>query len=205
MATRVAVYSARMSVGEQHQQRGEDGVRKAKQWLARTTRAEILWSAYDEGHAKKLVVPFEDSENQSFDMAGILRGEALDKLQFYAEVKNYEKATTGDLPASFGKFLRLCYRALQYDTDRFDRFMWISWTPFSLNKWHRLTEATHIAEQVQEFGVPGGGSADSEICRMVGERLWVIILSPGVESLVATEGSLRALAAAGVGRGGGAL
>jgi len=40
---------------------------------------------------------------------------------------------------------------------------------------------------------------------MVGERLWVIILSPGVESLVATEGSLRALAAAGVGRGGGAL
>lgn len=190
-------------VGEQNQERGREGVRKAKQWLEGTTRAETLWTCYEAGHAPKLEVPFENAENRSFDMSGLLKGDDLNNQQFFAEVKNYEKATTGSLGTDFASFLQLCYRAMEVDPAKYDRFMWITWTPFNLTHWHRLTSHEFIKQAVERVGTPSGGDADSALCRTLAQRLWLILLTPGVEALAATEESLKALRVAGVGRGGG--
>jgi hypothetical protein len=186
--------------GEDAQDTGRDGLQRAKHWLDLSTRVHRSW-AYHDGtlgemvhfewpHASGQAKPF------SFDLGGNFRGHPFDGQSFLAEVKNYRYES--DLPAHFRDFLAKCYVALGDRPARCDNFLWISWSPFQAQKWHKHTTTEnvrrsliHQANRNRVFGVDNEADAvtklDAELMAKVASRVWLITLSDQQELLVPTE------------------
>ena len=94
--------------GEDSQDRGREGLERAKQWLDLSTRVRHAW-AYDDYPLAEMVHfewPYATGRAKpfSFDLGGQFRGEPLDGQSFLAEVKNYRYES--DLPEHFRDFWR---------------------------------------------------------------------------------------------------
>ncbi len=196
--------------GEALHKSGIEGVRKAKQWLDGTTRADVHWTVYDDQtKAKKLDVDWANNKGSgSFDLAGMFKEGEIDKQLFFAEIKNY-KNSSGALGGMYEKFLALCYRACYLRANYYDNFMWITWAPFSQTDWAKLTTAEYVEKAVNKFaelaiessaGQTGG--ADPKICKCVADRLWFVIFGPRQTELVATKASRAWIASNSVTGGG---
>ena len=169
-------------VGEVAQEAGRDGVRRAKRWLERTGRVEVHWTVYE--HPSMLTVTRPGGNDRSFDLGGVIRGGDLDGHQFFAEVKNYRAA--GDQPKQYGDYLANAYCKMLEGREKLYQFMWITWHPFSVSRWVKLCETTEVRAKVSERQTEWLGSEisiDEELCEIVADRLWLIVLSEKQEQL----------------------
>lgn len=176
--------------GEQLHDLGREGARRAKEWLEATTRVNAQWVNPDRYAVPKLSFTWADIKQStfSFDLGGILLGGDLHSQEFLAESKYYKKP--GDQGTLYVDYLAKCYRALAVRPDRCDNFMWITWAPFNITKWHDLCSADQVRDAINEHAgkVFGEQERDEEserkACEVVSRRLWLIVLSERQESLV---------------------
>lgn len=176
-----------MSTGEAVHALGIEGAHRAKRWLEGTTRVLHVWVNPED--AAKLTFKWAKRGTFSFDLGGTLQGGELHNKNFYAEVKKY--TGHGNQGTEYPKYLAKCYLALQQAPGMCDHFMWITWSPFSIKKWPDLLTADYVAECVAKHAKVTLGSADavpdSDHCKAVAERLWLIVLSDRQEELRLTE------------------
>lgn len=183
--------------GEQSGEKGRRGVYRAKTWLERSTRVEYCWTAYDSIPCVDLLTfcwPGTGGKG-SFDIGGIFRGEELEKKSFLVEVKDY--GPKSDQYPEFKTFLALCYVAYTSKPEYCDHLIWMTWRPFGCDRWDNLTTinevvaaVVHCRERVFGSGVtPEDAKAQINMvaAAAVAERLWLIILSEGNESLTITK------------------
>lgn len=182
--------------GEQNQEKGRRGVRRAKVWLDRSTRVESIYTSYDTTPSVDLLkFTFPGTgRSASFDIGGTFRGEDLQNKSFLAEVKNY--GPNSDQYPEFKKFLALCYIAYLAKPNYCHRLIWIAWRPFGCDRWDELTNVTEVIEGIvsdrhRVFGpnvTPEDARSriDMVAAAAVAERLWLIILSEACETLVIT-------------------
>jgi hypothetical protein len=186
--------------GEDSQDKGRDGLESAKIWLNLSTRVHRSW-AYDDpilGEMLHFEWPYVTGQSKpfSFDLGGEFRGDPLDHQSFVAEVKNYRYEM--DLPEHYRDFLAKCYVALASKATRCDHFLWISWSPFQAQKWHKhvTTENVrksilHNANRRRVLGVDdetdAAGKLDPELLTEVARRVWLVTLSDRQVMLVPTE------------------
>ncbi len=188
--------------GEEAQEIGREGVRRAKEWLERTGRVDVYWTVYEQ--PAMLTVKPPGGGDKSFDMGGVIRGGDLNGNQFYAEVKKY--STEGKQPKMYGDYLANCYCRLLDDPAKPYEFMWITWHPFSQTKWAKLCGWTEVQEAVQARKDEWLGSAnevDEAHCKLTASRLWLIVLSDQQERLGMSDemlGELRRAATLGTKR-----
>lgn len=170
--------------GEETQAKGAEGTRRAKIWLDATTRAEVQWVNPEPIAIPKLTFPWLDGQTFSFDLAGILRGEKIDRQEFFAECKKYKNSS--DQGLHYKKFLAQCYRAFDLRPERCDNFMWITWAPFNVTTWEKLQDAEGVQEAVLALSPRTLGTRikaearellDKEKCKEVADRLRMIVLS----------------------------
>jgi hypothetical protein len=173
--------------GEETQERGRDGVRLAKAYLESTGRADVVFDNPSKGAAhlkftkeKFAQTPDAQGAGFSFDCGGILQGEGVEGMTFLAEVKKY--ATEGGQGSEYTLFLAKCYRAIAISPRHADKFLWITWHPFSQTKWSQLLAWEHMkdviskSEKAKEIAV-GESGIDDDLCKSVAGRLVIIVLS----------------------------
>ncbi len=183
-------------LGEQIQEKGRNGVHRAKLWLERTTRVGHSWTAYDSVPSVdllKFTCP-GNGASAGFDIGGTLRGENLEGQAFLAEVKDY--GPNSDQYPEFKKFLALCYIAYTAKPTYCDHLIWITWRPFKCQTWDDLTSVNEVIEAVvtereRVFGVgvtqeDARSQVDLAAAAAVADRLWLIVLSERQETLVIT-------------------
>jgi hypothetical protein len=176
--------------GEQTHETGREGAMRAKRWLDATTRADVAW--INPSAAQKLTYAWPyGGQSFSFDLGGVLRGGKYDGNEFYVEVKRYRKAS--DQAQHYLDYLARCYCAYQLMPNRFDHFMWITWSPFATSDWPKLLTKEHLVSGLKKnasrvFGITDGSDISSHIevdlCEEVADRLWIIVLSDKQEDLV---------------------
>lgn len=173
--------------GEKIHAIGADGASRAKRWLEGTTRVLHVWTNPED--EAKLTFTWASKGTFSFDLGGTMQGGELHNKNFYAEVKKY--SASGDQGTEYPKYLAKCYLALKQSPSMCDHFMWITWAPFLVSKWSDLMTADYVAECVTKHSAKTLGSAkakpDTDHCRSVAQRLWLIVLSDKQEVLRLTE------------------
>lgn len=181
--------------GETLHEVGRAGAVRAKQWLEGTTRVHVPWVNPDA--VEKLTFAWAIKGSFSFDLGGQLRGGGLNGQEFFAEVKKYSQV--GEQPAMYDEYLAKCYRAYALMPNRCDHFFWLTWHPFSLNRWAQLCVASSVRAAVVshrekclgESNLETAESAvDDELCSAVADRLWLIVLSDKQEQLVVEDEDL---------------
>jgi hypothetical protein len=172
--------------GEELHEAGAEGVRRAKIWLDRTTRAEARWSVPDRVAVPKLTFPWArpDAIPFSFDIGGLLRGGDLEGQQFVAESKFY--SGPGNQPTMYREFLAKCYCALAARPEVCDHFFWITWAPFLSESWKDLCTYDFVEKAVLMHSVKALNEVDADVAKTavktdlvsaVADRLWIIVLS----------------------------
>lgn len=176
---------------------GEDGVRRAKKWLDATTRVRSAWTVYDDAAVARLTFNWpHHTEDFSYDLGGILYGGEFDHQSFLAESKKY----TGDGQGKhFDKFLAQSYVTLRDDRRLADNFMWITWAPFRVTDWSKISSPEKVVNALTKvetyrswvFGDVTEEQAkeqvDPEIVEDLSARMWMIVLSDRQERLVISE------------------
>ena len=178
--------------GEQLHQMGADGAQRAKTWLDSTTRTRSSWTNEDPVAASRLTFnwPHGKQTEFSFDVGGILFGEEFDNHLFVAEVKNYSTDSQGK---HFDDFLAKAYCVLKNHSQVADQFMFLTWHPFRVTSWTRLTEADTVvaaclSNSERLLGEADAGKAqallDDDVIDELCGRLWLIVLSEKQEELL---------------------
>lgn len=179
---------------------GSDGVERAKTWLEKTGRVQVNFTVYEVRDTRLLTFPNTTGGEFSFDMCGVLD---LDegKGYFYGEVKKY--SDVGSQPQDYKEYLAKCYRAVSLH-DRPYHFMWITWHPFSQNRWSKLCDAEEVRQAVNLHKTKYCGDdveIDIDRCDQLAARLWLIVLSDRQEGLCMSDemlGELKKAAVRGV-------
>jgi hypothetical protein len=189
--------------GEETQEAGRIGARRAKIWLEATTRAKAPW--VNPVGAAKLKFPWANSGTFSYDLGGVFRGDELDGLEFFAESKFYTKAH--DQAALYREYLAKCYRAFRLMPQRCDTFLWITWSPFMVKRWDEIRTPEFVYECVDTFRTKAhdpqdGPNVDKDLCEEISKRAWLIFLSAEQEKLVPTSMARRYVEAFVFGDGG---
>jgi hypothetical protein len=190
--------------GEEAHEAGADGVRKAKRWLDATTRADVRWIYSDAAAKEKLEFSWLDNSKFAFDLGGIFSpGGPVGNRVFMAEVKHY--TTAGNQGAMYTEYLARCYRARIENPGYAEQFMWITWHPFSVQTWSKLTTAEEVKAAVLKHSVKALGVSDPkaaeealdfEICEYLAESLWLLVLSDKHELLMLSPSDRAAVIAA---------
>ncbi|MFT4284017.1 MAG: hypothetical protein QM598_04210 [Protaetiibacter sp.] len=193
--------------GEDAHAAGADGVHKAKRWLESTTRVDARWIYPEEQSRNKLEYQWHGGSTFIFDIGGLFRGGDLDGRTFAAEVKNYTDA--GAQGTLYTEYLARCYRARGINPGLTDQFMWITWHPFSVTKWSKLTTAAEVRSAVVQhsekaLGVPAEeaeSAVDDSLCSQIAESLWLVVLSDKHELLMLSDLDRAAVVTAQMTRG----
>lgn len=182
----LSVRYSRPMAGEETHEKGADGLRRAKIWLDRTTRAEARWVTPDPIAVPKLTFEWKKpgEYSYSFDLGGVLKGGTVDGQEFLAECKKYD--TPLDQGTHYRAYLAKCYCAYQARPDRCDNFMWITWSPFLVSKWDELCTAGYVRQSLLEHSDRALNEPDKAKAALlisdatvdaIADRLWVIVLS----------------------------
>lgn len=193
--------------GEDAHAAGADGVQKAKRWLESTTRLDANWIYPEEASRNKLAYQWHDGSTFIFDMGGVFRGGDLANKTFVAEVKNYNAA--GSQGTMYVEYLARCYRAREVSPGLTEQFMWITWHPFSVTNWSKLTTAAEVRSavlqhSVRALGVPleeAESVVDDTICAQIADSLWLLVLSNKHELLMLSDLDRAAVVTAQMTRG----
>ena len=193
--------------GEEMHAAGVEGVQNAKRWLDATTRADVHWIFPNEAARPRLSFKWADGRDYAFDIGGLFRGGDLANRTFLGEVKNYK--TIGGQPEMYREYLAGCYRARQLNPSMADQFMWITWNPFLVDSWAKLTTADEVRAAVIKYSKQTLGvdpeQAETHIpagtCEAVAESLWLLVLSSRHELLMLSLEDRKAVIAAQMDRG----
>lgn len=170
-------------VGEELHEKGREGALFAKRWLNGTARVHVRWTAYDDLPAY-VQLPQLEGEPEGFDLAGnLVDTQGHHGRLLYIEVKNYD--TEGGQGTKYLDFLAKCYsitaEARRVGVDKETHFMWVTWHPFSLNKWARLTEAQSINDALSDYErrakYLGAAAVDRQTVADVAGRIFLLVLS----------------------------
>lgn len=186
-------------VGEANHRKGAEGAERAKYWLDATTRTSTTWTNEDDVHAARLSFewPHAATEKEkpfSFDIGGILFGDAYHGHQFVAEVKNY--SSVGSIGDEWDDFLAKAYYVAKYEPKLANQFMFITWNPFRANTWPQQTTIAQIRKGClrnrkrlvgEEDESKAGELLDPDVMQDLSERLWLIVLSERQESLLISD------------------
>lgn len=177
--------------GEEYQEKGRDGVFRAKYWIEGSTRANVWWTQYDNEIARnKLKITCADGTESSFDFGGIFVGEELHSRQFFAEVKSYSDAGS-KLQSMYKVFLSVCYRALILDKSKYDYFLWISWAPGNSGDWKNQATWEYVRDSIKANPSKALDHStlepDIEICKEIASKLWIVIFGHRQEELIASK------------------
>ncbi|WP_204032311.1 hypothetical protein [Sinosporangium siamense] len=191
--------------GELRQQTGSIGIDRAKRWLNYSTRVATIYANTDKVFRDLLHFKWPHGGQEfSFDLGGKLRGGELHDKSFMAEVKAYRYEM--DSPKEYREFVAECYVAFQEKPDRCDNLIWMSWSPFQAQSWHkhRAPESIkkHLLHTDNVFRVFGATSADEakgeideQVIYELTKRLWLLTLCDEQEGLVITSDHYRHLRA----------
>lgn len=176
---------------------GRVGVMRVKQFLESTTHLQMPWTAYDHENTCKL--QRLDGTKKLYDLRGYFLGEKRRPL--FVESKKY--TTAGSQGTLYREYLADVYsitaKAQQEEMDEGAEFMWITWHPFSIGEWSNLVDHKYIRSAViahpdaagMTLGDDPNQFVNEDICRIVAERLWVIVLSDRQHDLVMTPEEIR--------------
>lgn len=169
--------------GEEHQEKGRSGARRAKVWLESTTRVSAQWENPVGPAARKLGFVWADGTTFSFDLGGIMLGGDWNGENFFAEVKNQATGVGDD----YREFVAKALRAVRSEPARCDHFMYISWAPFLVTSWSTLGTWAFVRKCALDeefarriFGDDVPDEKDLEFvdqCKAVADKLWLIILT----------------------------
>lgn len=184
--------------GEAQHKVGEGGVRRAKKWLDATTRVHSSWTVYDDAAVSRLTFDWpHHSKPFSFDLGGVLFGGDFDKQLFLAECKKYKD--DGDQGQHYDKFLAQSYVTLRDAPRMAAHFMWVTWAPFRVGSWDRISSPESITKALSKvekyrkyvFGDVTQSEAEALIDQAVltdlADRMWMIVLSDRQEQLVISD------------------
>jgi hypothetical protein len=179
--------------GEDAHAAGADGVQKAKRWLESTTRVDANWIYPEEASRNKLTYKWHDDSTFIFDMGGVFRGGELANKTFVAEVKNY--SAVGAQGTMYTEYLARCYRAREISAGLTEQFMWITWHPFSVTSWTKLTSADAVRAAVllhsaRALGVAAESAesvVDDTLCAAIADSLWLLVLSDKHELIMLSD------------------
>lgn len=174
-----------MAPGESKHGLGQVGVLDAKTWLERTARATVTWTVYSA--PTKVSFDWPDGSQFSMDARGHLLVDEIDGHAFLAEVKNY--SGVGDQPQEFASFLAKCYSIVAQRPDEFERFLWITWHPFSQTKWSNIAAPTEVASaaSAEPHLSLGTKQPSDQVCELVAKRVWVVLMSEASQTLLPTD------------------
>ncbi|WP_194521014.1 hypothetical protein [Cellulosimicrobium sp. JZ28] len=179
-------------VGEDSQDSGLVGLRAAKRWLDRTTRA-TTYTSQDKPFRDLLAFRWpHGGRTFSYDIGGNFIGGGIDNQTFLGEVKKYKNES--DLPAHFRDFMVKSYVAYKEAPSRCDHFLWISWAPFQAQTWDKhctyervIASLCHPSNIVRGLGVQPGEDVseaiDHEAAQIVASRIWLLTLSDRQDDL----------------------
>lgn len=179
-------------VGEDSQDAGLVGVRAAKRWLDRTTRA-TTYTSQDKPFRDLLAYRWpHETQTFSYDIGGSFLGGGLDNQTFLGEVKKYKNES--DLPTHFRSFIAKSYVAYKATPQRCDHFLWISWAPFQAQAWDKhctydkvVSSLSHASNITRSLGLKPGEDVtpaiDHEAAQAVASRIWLITLSDRQDDL----------------------
>jgi hypothetical protein len=179
-------------VGEDSQDSGLVGMRAAKRWLDRTTRA-TTYTSQDKPFRDLLAYRWPHSDRTfSYDIGGSFIGGDIDNQTFLGEVKKYKNES--DLPTHFRSFMAKSYVAYKATPYRCDHFLWISWAPFQAQAWDKhctyekvVASLNHPSNITRSLGLePGADTADAidhEAAQIVASRMWLLTLSDRQDDL----------------------
>lgn len=181
---------------EKSQETGREGVFRAKQYLESTTHLQLPWTAYD--HESMCKRQRLDGSKKVYDLAGFFLGRRRHPL--FVEAKKY--SVVGSQGTMYTEYLADIYsiiaRARENDMDDDAEFMWITWHPFSQNKWVKLIDHEYVREAVREHAerlkLPTNEDEveiDDDLCRLVSRRLWLLVLSDRQHELVLSPEELK--------------
>lgn len=200
----VALEYASVMFAEEAHEAGAEGVRKAKRWLDATTRAEVRWIFPEDAAKAKLTFAWADDSKFVFDLGGIFSATGpVANQTFMAEVKNY--TTVGGQGTMYPEYLARCYRAKTVSPGYADQFMWITWHPFSVGNWSKLTTSSEVKAAVLQHRVKALGiteeqaakaAIDDAVCESIADSLWLLVLSDKHELLMLSPDDRAAVIAA---------
>lgn len=183
--------------GEDAQERGREGMERAREWLNLTTRVSSTWTHDTEPLAELLHYQWPDNSGQfSFDLGGYFRGGALDGQSFAAEVKNY--AYDNHLKQHFRDFLAKCYVDAIRSKPRYRHYLWISWAPFAAGSWNKHGTPDDVKAAVvlprNRSRCLNASSEDEALKNVsadaiayVGDRVWLVTMNDKQNQLVVTK------------------
>ncbi|GAA1994760.1 hypothetical protein [Amycolatopsis minnesotensis] len=165
---------------EKSQETGREGVFRAKQYLESTTHLRLPWTAYD--HDLLCTLQRADGSKKVYDLAGHFLGQRRHLV--FVEAKKY--ATVGSQGSMYTEYLADIYsinaRARREGMDDTAEFMWVTWHPFSLTNWAKLTHHEYVRDAVTDHAarlkLPTEGDEpqiDDDLCRHVSDRLWLLV------------------------------
>ncbi|MFE5501334.1 hypothetical protein ACFQ73_02130 [Amycolatopsis japonica] len=181
---------------EKSQETGREGVFRAKQYLESTTYLRLSWTAYD--HEKMCTRQRLDGSRKVYDLRGHFLGQRRHPL--FVEAKKY--SVVGSQASMYIEYLADIYsvtaRACQDEMDDEAEFMWVTWHPFNLTHWSKLTHHDYVRDAVAEHGerlklsaTDDGFDIDDDLCRLVSKRLWLLVLSDRQQDLVLSPEELK--------------
>ncbi|KFU75300.1 hypothetical protein SAMN04489729_6980 [Amycolatopsis lurida] len=181
---------------EKSQETGREGVFRAKQYLESTTYLRLSWTAYD--HEKICTRQRLDGSKKVYDLAGYFLGKRRHPL--LVEAKKY--SVVGSQGSMYIEYLADIYsitaRACRDDMDDETEFMWVTWHPFSQGNWPKLTHHEYVRAAVREHAerlklpaTEDGFEIDDDLCRLVAQRLWLLVLSDRQQDLVLSPEELK--------------
>lgn len=189
--------------GEDLHKLGEDGARRAKEWLDATGRVTRSWTVYDNIPTPLLEFhwPHDGGKPFSYDIGGMFDGGELDLQRFMAECKKYSHPNQG---GHFDKFLAQTYVMLKhYHYAAPEHILWMTWHPFRQTNWNKLSDQAHVISALKKhkervFPPDGLGNwkalVDFDIVKQITQRVWVIVLSDRQEKLVISDSQRKVLA-----------
>lgn len=167
-------------MGKETSQRiGWEGLHEIKEWLEATTRYAFTYTVWD--NETMCTRPCLDGKMKALDLEGQTVGAPGERPKpVSVECKKY--STVGHQGAGYREFLAVAYSNTAHilDTMKADaerEFLWVTYHPFSQDKWSKLLTLSHLRECVEEHNsLLNGAEIDEDLLAKVADRIGVMVV-----------------------------
>jgi hypothetical protein len=167
-------------VGKETAQRiGWEGLHEIKEWLEATTRYAFSFTVWD--NEVMCTRPCPDGTMKALDLEGWTVGAPGERPRpVSVECKKY--STVGGQADGYREFLAVAYantahvlKSMGGDAER--EFLWVTYHPFSQNRWSELLTLSHLRGCVEEYSTLLNGAAiDDDLLAETAQRIGVMVV-----------------------------
>ncbi|RZU30879.1 hypothetical protein [Blastococcus saxobsidens] len=158
---------------------GYEGLHEIKEWLEATTRFAFSYTVWDSEPMCTRECP--DGTKKALDLEGNTVGAPYERPRpVSVECKKY--TTVGGQAEGYREFLAVAYANTVHTIDSMGgdaerEFLWVTYHPFSQNKWNKLLSVTHLRGCVEEYSsLLGGAVIDDDLLSKVAQRIGVLVV-----------------------------